>query len=75
MIAVRVASKEEVHDKLKAYGFEPTGEKTATGEFWENKEKGQFIQVPFSADGHYPNWMLWDLEEKANIVLSIPLAP
>ena len=62
MIAPRVPSEEAVFKELRALGFEPTNNKTDTGEFWKHSS-GRHIQVPFSVQGYYPDWLVvqfWD---------------
>jgi hypothetical protein len=56
MISVRVPSQEEIFKGLEELGFKPTGKKTNTGEFWRH-ESGRHIQVPFSVQGYYPDWL------------------
>lgn len=60
----RVVSEKQLIERLKALGFSPTGIKTGTGEFWKAKRDGNtHVLVPFSIQGHYPDWMLEDLEK------------
>lgn len=62
MISQPVLTREELVKTLRERGCEPTGSRTATGEFWKSPAGRHFL-VPDSADGYYPDWMLYDLEE------------
>lgn len=64
MIASRVKPEKELHATLSGLGYEPTKEETSTGLFWKHKGTGKHIQIPKSVQGFYPDWLLWDLQEK-----------
>lgn len=57
MISLRVPPENEIFEGLRGLGFKPTGVKTATGEFWVHEPSGRHIQVPFSVQGYYPDWL------------------
>lgn len=63
MSFARVVSERQLIERLKALGFSPTGRKTGTGEYWKvDRDGNRHVLVPFSIQGHYPDWMLQDLE-------------
>ena len=62
-MAVPVVSEENLQAILRARGFEPTEERTATGRFWRSAETKKHVLVPDSVQGFYPDWLLSDLEE------------
>ena len=69
MIAPRVPSEEEIFKRLDALGFERTGERSGTGEFWLHTKTGRHIQVPDSVQGYYywlRNQFLVHAEDIAN---------
>lgn len=68
MIAGRVKSKEDVEAALKAAGFEPTDFRTATSRIWKSNRTGKHIQVPDPYDGMYPDAILRDRKEVADIL-------
>lgn len=57
MIAPKVPSESEIFDILRGLDFEPTDAKTATGTFWRHAPSGKHLQVPFSVQGYYPDWL------------------
>lgn len=65
MIAPRVPPKEEIFAELGKLGFEATGEKTDTGEFWRHKASGRHLQVPNSVQGYFPDWLIWQFWPRA----------
>lgn len=56
MIAPRVPPQEEIFKALGDLGFERTDVRTDTGEFWRHRT-GPHLQVPFSIQGYYPDWL------------------
>jgi hypothetical protein len=69
MVAERVASREDVEHALEQNDFEPTGQRTATGEYWRHRRSGRHILVPDSYQGYYPDWMLGDLSKEVGKVV------
>lgn len=59
----RVVSEKQLTERLKSLGYSQTTETTATGTYWRSSG-GRHLEVPFSIQGFYPDWMLIDLEEK-----------
>ncbi len=57
MIAPRVPPEKEIFDRLAALGFEPTGMRSGTGEFWRHIKTDRHLQVPDSIQGYYPDWL------------------
>jgi hypothetical protein len=74
MTAARVPSEAEIFAELRSLGFEPTGEKTETGEFWLPKATKRHLQVPFSIQGFFPDWLIWEFEAKMREICSLPAA-
>jgi hypothetical protein len=74
MIATRVLSEAQIFAELRRLGFEPTGRKTATGEFWLHKTTKRHLQVPFSIQGFFPDWLIWEFEAKMWGICSLPAA-
>lgn len=66
MIAVRVPPEGEIFTALMNLGFEQTAVKTDTGCFWRHKETGRHLQVPFSVQGYFPDWLRAEFWEKAH---------
>lgn len=60
-MAVPVPTEKQVQALLRKAGFEPTENHTATGTYWRCAETGKHVQVPFSVEGYYPDWLLADL--------------
>lgn len=73
MIASRVVSEDDVHKRLAASGFEATGNRVATGEYWRSKSTGKHLLVPDSVQGFYPDWLLKDLEARIGKISPGPL--
>jgi len=65
-MAMPVYSAEELEAALKAAGCRKTNETTRTSTIWENPN-GKAFQVPFSNDGHYPDWLLIGVCEASGI--------
>jgi hypothetical protein len=65
MIAPRVPHEDEIFAKLDDQGFERTGEKTATGEFWRHRRSRRHLLVPFSIQGYFPDWLCLEFQAKA----------
>ncbi len=74
MIAPRVPGEGEIFDALGELGFEKTDTTTDTGCFWRHKTTGRHLQVPFSVQGYYPDWLIWQFWSKAHEIASGPAA-
>jgi hypothetical protein len=74
MIAPRVPHELEIFKELESQGFERTGEKTKTGEFWRHKTTRRHLQVPFSIQGYFPDWLCWEFRAKAAEICTLPAA-
>lgn len=72
MTAVRVLTREEVEEHLRSLGFQPTGQRTASGEFWRRAD-GKHVQVPFPYEGMYPDFLIRELVEKIGKIPTRPL--
>lgn len=70
MSPVRVPHEKEIFKELEELGFEKTGEKTRTGEFWRHKPSGRHLQVPFSILGFFPDWLCWQFKSQASEIAS-----
>jgi len=75
MSPVRVPPEAEIFKELEAQGFIRTGETTATGEFWRHTPTGRHLQVPFSIQGYFPDWLEWEFKAKAAEIASAKRAP
>lgn len=68
MIAVPVVSEQQVVERLRSLGYEPTDQITLTGVFWQNKSNGKHLLVPKASYETYPSWMLEELVANAALV-------
>jgi hypothetical protein len=59
----RLVSREDVEYALDQNDFEPTGQRTSTGEIWRHKRSKRNIQIPDDYGGLYPDWMIGDWEQ------------
>ena len=73
MIAPRVPREGEIFGALQDLGFEETDTTTETGRFWRHKKTGRHLQVPFSVQGYYPDWLIWQFWSKAHEIASGPV--
>jgi hypothetical protein len=72
MIAPRVPHEIEIFKELEEQGFERTGTTTKTGEFWRHKPTGRHLQVPFSIQGYFPDWLCWQFKAQAAEIATAP---
>ena len=72
MIAQRVSTKAEVHEILKGMEFSKTEHSTATGTFWRHRKTKRHLLVPFSVQGYYPDWLLWEFLSNATDISGEP---
>ena len=73
MSPAKVLSQKDVEQHLADRGFVPTEDKTSTATAWVNASTGRHLLVPFSLQGYYPDWMLYDLlSHVGEIIPSVP---
>ena len=62
----------KIYANLEQRGFEASGRRSSTGEFWRHTSSGRHIQVPFAIAGFFPEWLIWKFWAKVEEVSRAP---